>query len=89
MMDSRPAYSWRFLTPLYMGSTLNPINSSVLATALVPIAAGLHVAVGFIGHPERAVKHQNSEGGEPDRHRVPVQNPGVFLRREVGPTAPG
>jgi MFS family permease len=46
MMDSRPAYSWRFLTPLYMGSTLNPINSSVLATALVPIAAGLHVAVG-------------------------------------------
>ncbi len=40
------AYSWRFLTPLYMGSTLNPINSSLLATALVPIAAGLHVAIG-------------------------------------------
>jgi MFS family permease len=42
----RSAYSWRYLTPLYMGSTLNPINSSILATALVPIASGLHVAVG-------------------------------------------
>jgi MFS family permease len=29
-----------------MGSTLNPINSSLLATALVPIAVALHVAVG-------------------------------------------
>ena len=29
-----------------MGSTLNPINSAMLATALVPIAAGLRVAVG-------------------------------------------
>ncbi len=46
MSDIRRAFSWRFLTPLYLGSTLNPINSSVLATALVPIAAGLHVAVG-------------------------------------------
>jgi MFS family permease len=44
--DNRPAYSWRFLTPLFMGSTLNPINSTMLATALVPIAASLHVAVG-------------------------------------------
>jgi MFS family permease len=44
--DDRAIYSWRYLTPLYMGSTLNPINSSLLATALVPIAAGLHVAVG-------------------------------------------
>jgi MFS family permease len=42
----RHVYSWRYLTPLYMGSTLNPINSSLLATALVPIATGLHVAVG-------------------------------------------
>jgi len=42
----RAVYSWRYLTPLYMGSTLNPINSSLLATALIPIAAGLHVAVG-------------------------------------------
>jgi MFS family permease len=43
---NQAAFSWRYLTPIYMGSTLNPINSSVLATALVPIAAGLHVAIG-------------------------------------------
>ena len=34
------AFSWRFVTPLFMGSALNPVNSSILATALVPIAAG-------------------------------------------------
>jgi len=46
LSGKRSVYSWRYLTPLYMGSTLNPINSSLLATALVPIATGLHVAVG-------------------------------------------
>lgn len=40
------AFPWRFLAPLYMGSALNPINSSVIATALVPIAAAMHVSVG-------------------------------------------
>jgi MFS family permease len=44
--DTRRAYSWRFLMPLFMGSSLNAINSTMLATALVPIAANLHVAVG-------------------------------------------
>ena len=29
----------RFMTPMLMGATLNPINSSVIATALVSIAA--------------------------------------------------
>ncbi|MYS20332.1 MFS transporter, partial [Streptomyces sp. SID4948] len=29
-----------------MGSALNPVNSSLIATALVPIAAALHVSVG-------------------------------------------
>jgi len=36
----------RTVAPLVMGSALNPINSSVIATALVPIAAALHVPVG-------------------------------------------
>ena len=36
----------RTVTPLVMGSSLNPINSSVIATALVPIAAALRVPVG-------------------------------------------
>ena len=37
---------WRFISPLYLGSALNPINSSLIATALVPIALSLHVPVG-------------------------------------------
>ncbi|RAG85914.1 MFS transporter [Streptacidiphilus pinicola] len=40
------AFPWRFTTPLYVGSSLNPINSAIIATALVPIADGLHVSVG-------------------------------------------
>ena len=36
----------RFVTPMLMGAALNPINSSVIATALVSIAAALHVSVG-------------------------------------------
>lgn len=39
-------FSWRFTAPLYIGSALNPINSSMIATALVPIATGLHVPIG-------------------------------------------
>jgi MFS family permease len=40
------AFSWRFVTPLYMSSALNPINSSLIATALVPIARAMGVSVG-------------------------------------------
>ncbi|MBB4928416.1 MFS transporter [Kitasatospora kifunensis] len=39
-------FSWRFTTPLFVGSALNPINSSLIATALVPIAHGLGVSIG-------------------------------------------
>jgi MFS family permease len=39
-------FSWRFTTPLFIGSALNPINSSMIATALLPIATGLHVSIG-------------------------------------------
>jgi MFS family permease len=44
--DAHDAFAWRFVTPLFMGSALNPINSSLIATALVPIAAAVHVSVG-------------------------------------------
>jgi MFS family permease len=46
--ESRRAkpFAWRFISPLYLGSALNPINSSLIATALVPIALSLHVPVG-------------------------------------------
>src|SRR5579875_1022247 len=40
------AFSWRFVTPMLLGSALNPVNSSLIATALVPIAAAVHVPVG-------------------------------------------
>ncbi|MFD7947999.1 MFS transporter, partial [Streptomyces sp. NPDC059744] len=43
---ARRPFAWTFTTPLYVGSSLNPINSSIIATALVPIAAELHVSVG-------------------------------------------
>lgn len=39
-------FAWRFTTPLFIGSALNPINSALIATALVPIAEGVHVPVG-------------------------------------------
>jgi MFS family permease len=43
----RPAtFSWRFNTPLLMCTTLNAINSSLIATALVPIAHALGVSIG-------------------------------------------
>ncbi|MFD5394310.1 MFS transporter [Streptomyces sp. NPDC127097] len=41
-----PAFSWRFVTPLFTGSAINAINTSLIATALVPIAAAVHVSVG-------------------------------------------
>ena len=40
------AFSWRFVTPMFLGSALNPVNSSLIATALVPIASAMHVSVG-------------------------------------------
>ena len=43
--EARP-FGPRFVTPLLMGSALNPINSSVIATALVSIAAAMNVSVG-------------------------------------------
>ncbi|HUZ18335.1 MAG TPA: MFS transporter, partial [Spirochaetia bacterium] len=38
-----------------LGSTLNPINSSLIATALVPIAAAMHVPVGQVASLVAAV----------------------------------
>jgi MFS family permease len=42
------AFDLRFTAPLVLGSTLNPINSSIVATALVPIAAALDVSLGRV-----------------------------------------
>lgn len=39
-------FSWRFTAPLYLGGALNPINTTLIATALVPIAHAMRVSVG-------------------------------------------
>lgn len=40
------AFGWRFLTPMFIGSALNSVNSSIIATALVSISIAIHVSVG-------------------------------------------
>ncbi|PWR71707.1 MFS transporter [Methanospirillum lacunae] len=44
--ESKDAFDWHFVTPLYIGSALNPVNTTFIATALVPIAAAINVPVG-------------------------------------------
>lgn len=44
-IPNNKTFSRRFVTPLYMGSTLNAINTSLLATALVPIATFMKIPV--------------------------------------------
>lgn len=43
------AFGFTFVAPLALGSTLNPINSTMIATALVPIATSLHVGAAEAG----------------------------------------
>ncbi|WP_067794587.1 MFS transporter [Actinomadura formosensis] len=43
-----PPFGRRFSTPLILGATLNPVNSSIVATALVPIAAAMDSSVGRV-----------------------------------------
>jgi MFS family permease len=44
------AFGWRFTFPLLLGSTLNPVNSSLLATGLAGIAADFHTGPGRAAH---------------------------------------
>jgi MFS family permease len=44
--DHERPFGSRFVTPLFIGSALNPINSSMIAIALVSIAGAMHVADG-------------------------------------------
>ena len=43
---SDTGFGWRFVAPLVVAASLNPINISILATALVPISRGLGVSAG-------------------------------------------
>jgi MFS family permease len=42
----RKPFGWQFVSPLLLGSTLNPINSSMLATGLVGIGIDFHKGPG-------------------------------------------
>ncbi|MES9537681.1 MFS transporter [Actinomadura sp. NPDC000600] len=44
--DPGAPFGWRFSAPLILGATLNPVNSSIVATALVPIATAMDSSVG-------------------------------------------
>lgn len=41
-------FGWRFTSTLVLASTLNPVNSSIVATALVPISRALDQPVGRV-----------------------------------------
>jgi len=43
---AQSAFGPRFMAPMYMGAALNPINSSLIATAMVAIATSMDVEVG-------------------------------------------
>ena len=43
--DDKP-FRWTFTAPLLLGSTLNPINSSMIATGLVGIGVDFHSGPG-------------------------------------------
>ena len=49
--DDKPHghFGFRFVTPLGLGSTLNPVNSTMISTALVPIAGDFHATVAQTG----------------------------------------
>src|ERR1700728_4943062 len=46
---SHEHFGFRFVAPLALGSTLNPVNSTMIATALVPIATDFHASVAEAG----------------------------------------
>jgi MFS family permease len=45
----KPAFGFTFIAPLALGSCLNPINSTMIATALVPIEGSLHASAADAG----------------------------------------
>ncbi|HEY0248001.1 MAG TPA: MFS transporter [Gryllotalpicola sp.] len=41
-------FGWRFVAPILIGPVLNPINTSMIAIALVPISRDLHVTTSVV-----------------------------------------
>jgi MFS family permease len=42
-------FGFRYMAPLALGATLNPINSTMISTAIVPIADSLHASIAEAG----------------------------------------
>jgi hypothetical protein len=42
-------FGFRYMAPLVLGATLNPINSTMISTAIVPIADSLHASIAEAG----------------------------------------
>ncbi len=47
--ERKSAFGFTFVAPLALGSSLNPINSTMIATALVPIARSLNTSAAEVG----------------------------------------
>ena len=42
-------FGFSYMAPLVLGATLNPINSTMISTAIVPIADSLHASIAEAG----------------------------------------
>ncbi len=47
-IGKEPSYGWRFVAPILIGPVLNPINSGMIAIALVPISTDLGVSTSMV-----------------------------------------
>src|SRR5258708_14424374 len=47
--ERHAGFGFRFVAPLALGAILNPINSTMISTALVPISSSLHTSVADTG----------------------------------------
>jgi nicotinamidase-related amidase/MFS family permease len=47
--NASASFGFKFVAPLALGAALNPINSTMISTALVPIAESLHASVAEVG----------------------------------------
>jgi MFS family permease len=47
--EQHAGFGFRFVAPLALGAVLNPINSTMISTALVPIATDFHASVAEAG----------------------------------------
>jgi hypothetical protein len=77
MIDERDPFGFGFVSPIQIGTPLNPIGPAMIATVLVPIGRDL----GRISEPHGTAEGPGGRirpgtGGRPDRHARPGPRPG-------------